>query len=68
MIWNPKTDQRVRLHYRKESAHFFPHHGKSGIIIHASKGGGATGPINAMVLLEDGTLTIVPRGNLIREK
>jgi len=46
------TDQRIRYH-------------AEGVVTVAARG---PGPINAMVVCDDGRMAIVPRGNLIREK
>ena len=52
---------RVELHYRK-SMRCNGLHLARGIIRAVGKG---LGPINAAVMLDDGTLVFVPRGNMM---
>jgi len=59
VISNPKRFQAVRLHYRCKA---MPHHGKQGVVVIVSKGR----PRNHGVLLEDGSSTCVPAGNLVK--
>lgn len=65
MIYHPQPGQRVRLRYRRKFCHLFPYHGRSGVV---SVSGGRGGPINALVVLDDGKKVVVPRGNLEIEK
>ena len=66
MIWHPKPNQVVRIHYRKSAAPFMPLHGCYGIIKAVSRG---PGPINALVEVNviDQMMVdhIIPRGNLV---
>lgn len=59
MIWKPKTGQRVRLNYKIKA---MLHQGKTGTVAICTAGRG--GPVNALVRLDDGTLVVVPRGQL----
>ena len=59
MIWKPKTGQRVRLNYKNKT---MLHQGKTGTVSICTVGRG--GPVNALVRLDDGTLIVVPRGQL----
>lgn len=63
MIWKPKAGQQVTLNYKNKS---MPYQGKSGEVVICTKGRG--GPINALVRLDDGSLVIVPRGQLVINK
>jgi len=58
MIWKPKPGQRVRLAYANKT---MPHNGAYGVIKISANG---KGPINALVLLDNGDFVIVPRGQL----
>lgn len=62
MLANPQPGARVRVHYRKAIAEIMPHHGKTGTVVVACKGR----PRNHGVLLDDGTLTAIPCGNLAK--
>jgi len=64
VIWHPRPGQRVELHYRKSMR---------GNGLHLARGivravGTGLGPINAAVVLDDGTLVFVPRGNMMEIK
>ena len=59
MIWKPKTGQHVHLNYKNKG---MPHQGKTGTVAICTTGHG--GPVNALVRLDDGTLVVVPRGQL----
>ncbi len=60
MIWHPHPGQRVELHYRQSLRSLCPHlsHGTVEIA------GRGRGPLNALVLLDDGRRFVVPRGNM----
>lgn len=62
MISYPKPGDRVELHYRD---HSFFRHLQVGEILIPGKG---PGPINHLVLLDNGEKVVVPRGNLFKEK
>lgn len=64
MIFHPRIEQRVRVHYAKAGAAAMPYHGKAGIVRVVSKG---PGPRNVGVKI-DGRLVVVPRGNLVAVK
>ena len=64
MIRQPRGGQRVRLHYAKTKWGICPLHGLAGTVAVVSRG---PGPRNVGVSLDDGTWTIVPRGNLVPE-
>jgi len=55
---------RVELHYRK-SMRVNGLHLARGVVRAVGKG---LGPINAFVMLDDGTLVVVPRGHLVELK
>ena len=65
MIWRPKVNQRVRLHYAKKKRGMIRLSEvamASGRVVAVARG---PGPINVAVQLADGeTLVVVPRGNL----
>lgn len=61
MIRSPKIGMLVRLWYRKSITWLMPHHGRRGVVVAVGNG---KGPRNAGVQLNDGTLVVVPRGNL----
>lgn len=68
MIRQPYPGQRVRLHYggpRRKGAPSLREwtglHLARGVVVTS---GGARGPINALVELEDGRQVVVPRGQL----
>ena len=61
MIFHPRPEQRVRIHYAKRSASVMPHHGKTGVVRIVAKG---PGPRNVGVEI-DGKVVVVPRGNLV---
>lgn len=63
MIWRPRPGQRVELHYNPRMRKATGLHLARGTVVVAGKG---PGPINAEVRLDDGCLTIVPRGNLFK--
>jgi len=63
VIWRPKPEQRVELHYRKEMRAACPHLQK-GIVICS----GGRKIVNALVWMDDGRYLVVPRGNLIEVK
>ncbi len=60
MIANPSRGQIVQVWYRESLRSHCPYHGKHGIVSVVSKGR----PRNHGVILEDGTFTVVPCGNL----
>jgi hypothetical protein len=69
VIWSPKKDQVVQVHYRKSAATSMPLHGHYGIVKSISKG---PGPINVLVsvnvidqMLDD---YVIPRGSLLEVK
>ena len=62
MICNPTLGQPVRLHYAAKARHARPLHGKSGVVVIASR----RKPRNHGVLI-DGVIYSVPCGNLQRE-
>lgn len=64
MIRRPRPGDRVRIRYRRATAHLWPHHGKSGTVVLSGLG---PGPINVLVKLDDGNYTCLPRGNLVKE-
>ena len=64
VIWHPQPGQRVELHYRK-SMRVNGLHLSRGVVRAVGKG---LGPINAAVILDDGTLIFIPRGNLVELK
>ena len=64
MIFHPRAEQRVRIHYAKRSASIMPHHGRIGVICIVSRG---PGPRNVGVEIE-AMCVVVPRGNLIVEE
>lgn len=61
MIWQPRPGQCVRLHYRWRT---MPLHGRTGVVVCFGRG---PGPRNVGVEV-DGSLYVVPRGNLQTEK
>ena len=61
MIFHPRVNQCVRIHYRKALAAAMPYHGKAGVVRIVAKG---PGPRNVGVEI-DGLLVVVPRGNLV---
>lgn len=61
MIHHPKSGQRVQLWYRKSAVSTMPHHARFGRVVECGRG---KGPRNAAVKFDDGTLVVVPRGNL----
>jgi len=61
VIWHPQEGMHVELHYRK-SMRVNGLHLSRGVVRAVGKG---LGPINAAVMLDDGTLVFVPRGNLV---
>ena len=61
MIFWPRQEQRVRIHYAKRSASVMPHHGRFGVVRVVS---GGPGPRNVGVEI-DGRTVVVPRGNLV---
>lgn len=60
MLSSPKPGQRVQLWYGHPHRDTMPHHGKAGVVVFAGKGR----PRNHLVRLADGTLVIVPAGNI----
>lgn len=60
MISHPQRGQIVQLWYRESLRTVAPHHGRFGIVTTPAKGR----PRNHGVMLQDGTTTIVPSGNL----
>lgn len=60
MISNPHPGQRVRLHYRESIRPSAPH-GQAGEIVIVGTGK----PRNHGVRLPDGTIIVVPGGNLV---
>ena len=68
MIWQPKPNQRVRIHYRKSAQNKMPCQGIKGTVMFGAKG---PGPMNACIECSDGQdlkwFECVPRGNLILE-
>ncbi len=71
MLANPKRGERVVVHYRTKPAggmpapaEWMPYHGRHGEITIVSRGK----PRNHGVRLDDGTETVIPCGNLYREK
>jgi len=61
MIRWPKPGQRVELHYRKETRDAAPHLATGTVV----KSGRGRGPINALILLDDGRAMVVPHGQLM---
>lgn len=64
MIRQPKLGQRVVLHYAERKRCVCPHHGKAGTVVIVARG---PGPRNVGVELDEGGVTVVPRGNLRAE-
>lgn len=62
MIWKPKAGQRVVIRYAKKRAQLFPYHNRVGVVVVASSGACA---VNVMVRLDDDSVVVVPRGNLV---
>lgn len=60
MISNPSIGQSVTIHYAAKARHARPLHGKTGVVVIASKGR----PRNHGVLI-DGRMYVVPAGNLM---
>lgn len=63
MLSSPHIGQSVRLHYAQRRAHHFPYHDMEGVVVIRANG---PGPRNHAVRLCDGTVTVVPAGNLRR--
>lgn len=63
MIYAPKPGQRVRLNYARKR---LPHQGREATV--RVFNGRARGPRNVLVEFDDGSWTIVPRGNVNAEK
>ena len=63
MIWAPKAEQEVHLHYGRGPLGLGARYqDRGGIVVVAARG---RGPRNALVRLdEDKSLVVVPRGNL----
>jgi hypothetical protein len=68
MIFNPKINQKVRVHYRKSLQSFVPCEGLTGTVVAVSKG---PGPRNVAIKVmlwpgdnDEYFVEIVPRGNL----
>ena len=61
MIFHPRINQRVRVHYARRAAAYIPLHGKTGVVRVVSRG---PGPRNVGVEI-DGRLFVIPRGNLM---
>ena len=64
MIFSPRTGDRVQVWYGPRWRGFMPHHGAVGTVEAAGRG---PGPRNALVRLDAGGRTCVPRGNLRRK-
>ncbi len=67
MIFNPKKDQLVKIHYRKPLSQTMPCQGVIGKVVFAAKG---PGPRNVCVKVDDPGSGLVwrecvPRGNLM---
>ena len=63
MIWRPKPNQRVELHYHKEMRAACPHLQTGTVIV-----SGGRKIVNALVKLDSGIITVIPRGNLTEIK
>lgn len=63
MIANPKPGRRVELRYAARVRPFAPLHGRTGVVVIASRGK----PRNHLVQLDGGPLVVVPCGNLMPE-
>lgn len=63
MIFGPRPNDRVQLHYAKRFAHLWPLHGKIGVVRIVGNGK----PRNHGVEI-DGKIVVVPVGNLRRLK
>ena len=65
MIWRPKVGMPVDIRYRKTLKDLPHNHGRPGIVVCPASG---PGPMNTAVRLDDGQITVVPRGNLFYNK
>ncbi len=61
MIFHPRVNQRVRVHYTRRAAAHMPLHGKVGVVRVVATG---RGPRNVGVEI-DGRVFVIPRGNLV---
>ena len=65
MIRHPRAGDVVRIRYRKGVREIMPHHDQVATVEIVARG---PGPRNHGVRLPCGTITVVPAGNLMREK
>lgn len=64
MLSSPSPGTRVRLHYSAAYRSIGCPHGAHGVVLVRGTGR----PRNHLVLLDDGTRTVVPAGNMVKEE